>query len=73
MQLLTIHGSIQLTGTARNGLTEAARRNDDVLHLISALGVVGIRDDSRGDSETVPIERAYFDSEGYGPYDRADL
>lgn len=73
MQLITIRGSIQLTGTARRGLTEAARRNDNVLALLSEAGVIAIRDTAAADSETVPIERAYFDGQGFGPYDRADL
>ena len=72
MELMTQGGTkICLSGSAKYSLTEAARNDDGILHsLLGEIGIVAIKTDG---GPAVPIERAYFDSEGFGPYNKDDL
>jgi len=68
-------GTVTLTPEGQKALamTGGMYEGDRIVSLLAELGITAIYDNSRDDTEWVPIERAFFDSEGFGPYDRADL
>ncbi len=60
-----------LSADAEIGLREAAAQGDRILATLEDLGAISIKGDG---GDFVPLGgRAFFDSNGCGPYDRNDL